>query len=362
MKRKKNARRRPKKGAKRPNKSRTKKRARKDAKRRKAKSRRRNTSAPGSLGYLMSSEAARLVKTHGKAGALRFAKKKAKSLGTSYWRDMVLVLSGKWKVSNPKRRRKASRPKARRKGRTFAKAVAKERREHPWASKKTARRIARDHRRTKNPASPKDLRSAIAKLEATARDLRKKYGTYGPVVKGHRTVGGRVVGYTSRPLQEVYEAIGHLKKELRKAKPQKSHVRAKRRNPTPTLGTLTLNPSWRTYGDLPATLKAKYRTAALMAARFDRIPLNKVPVRRVSTSYRSKCGLVAVGAHEGTFYRKGRKSARSGAWGHKAGDHGKGKRKTAPATVAVDAHTKQQMLVPRPGSKAGFSSDRGLTG
>lgn len=142
-----------------------------------------------------------------------------------------------------------------------------------------------------------------------------------------------------------------------------SRQRRERENPSPVLATLNPSKVAKTYGDLPAALKKRYRKAALMAARFDGIPLNEVPVTVVKTTHRSKHGLVSVGEHAATQYKKAKGSKRSGyLWHHAAGDHGRGAKKTKPAIVAVDADTKQQILVARRGSRPGFSSDRGLTG
>lgn len=166
---------------------------------------------------------------------------------------------------------------------------------------------------------------------------------------GYGRVGGRLVKKT-----------GHARCSACKG----SGVRPKKRgNPSPVLATLNPSRVAKTYGDLPAALKKRYRKAALMAARFDGIPLNEVPVTVVKTTHRSKHGLVSVGEHAATQYKKAKGSKRSGyLWHHAAGDHGRGSKKTKPAIVAVDADTKQQILVARRGSRPGFSSDRGLTG
>jgi hypothetical protein len=309
------------------------------------------------------------------------------------------ILPELWK-SNPNRAKRLKARRARRNGsRNGSKKMPKKRATKKKAAKAKKRGPKKNHGKkakkkiasafakfraavekalkTKKNPTPKALRAAISSLKRTAREMRKRHPEGFTVKTAHGT---------RSPLRELASAIGSLKAELRKAKPQKPHGKknpnrakkrgaskatrpAKRRkncsasNPSPVLATLNPSKVGKTYGDLPPALKKRYRKAATMAARFDGIPLNDVPVTVVKTTHRSKHGLVSVGEHAATQYKKAKGSKRSGyLWHHAAGDHGRGSKKTKPAIVAVDADTKQQILVARRGSKPGFSSDRGLTG
>lgn len=118
------------------------------------------------------------------------------------------------------------------------------------------------------------------------------------------------------------------------------------------------------FGDLTPAQKRAYRSAALKAARFHGIPLNEVEGEFMHAPPGSPRALVKVGDLASIDYVvTDKKSRRSRVrWTHAAGDHGRGKKKTKPEVVAADPQTGRKILVSRRGTRAGFSSARGLVG
>ena len=193
---------------------------------------------------------------------------------------------------------------------------------------------------------------------AVAFAMARKAGFKVPAVKnpllGVMTMLGKL------PLSALASGTNPGKVKRKAAKKTKTGKRKKSRKAS--------NPSARSirYRDMTAKQQRKYRKQAVAAARFAGASLDDVVFDYVSTpkGYAKDHAFVEVGEEVRTQYRvRGSRSKRHGyLWDHKAGDNGKGAKKTRPALIAIDLKTKQRVLVSRPGSRPGFSVDRGLLG
>jgi hypothetical protein len=128
------------------------------------------------------------------------------------------------------------------------------------------------------------------------------------------------------------------------------------------------NPTTRTvrYVDMNAHDRKKYRKDAQMAARFAGASIRDVVFDDVPTphGFKKDDAFVEVGEEVAVEYRvRGRKSERFGyTWRHRAGDNGKGKKKTKPPIIAIHRKSGQQVTVSQPGTRRTFSPDEGLKG
>jgi hypothetical protein len=137
--------------------------------------------------------------------------------------------------------------------------------------------------------------------------------------------------------------------------------RSKRKKSNPTARLKAC----RVYGDLPKHLQKKYRKAAVLAARRDKVPLAEVPIVWARSREKAPHGLTHIGDLHALEYLHDRKVGRSAwdnaLWRHRGGDMGGGKKKRAP-TLAIDPVTRLPVIVSRRGARPGFSSERGLIG
>jgi hypothetical protein len=112
--------------------------------------------------------------------------------------------------------------------------------------------------------------------------------------------------------------------------------------------------------------RKKYRKDAQMAARFAGASIRDVVFDDVPTphGFKKDDAFVEVGEEVAVEYRvRGRKSERFGyTWRHRAGDNGKGKKKTKPPIIAIHRKSGQQVTVSQPGTRRTFSPDEGLKG
>lgn len=213
-------------------------------------------------------------------------------------------------------------------------------------------------------------------LESVPRAWRllwKVRGFYGPAIR-EGAAKGSILKVISAAVRIVRAESEHLRKNP-KRKPKKAKKAArftgkagkkrarKARGTSSSFRGAKLGKTVR-FGDLSKSMQKHYRKAAMASARFDGIPLAEVTAEFVRVTTPAPRGLVRVGDLAAVEYVVGEKrSKRAGVtWRHKAGDHGAGKKRTRPPVLAVDPHTKAQVLVSRRGSRAGFSSERGLIG
>lgn len=219
-----------------------------------------------------------------------------------------------------------------------------------------------------NPAARSHARQLVRAIRSLKKQARKQVDVLVKTAHGVR-----------RPKHDLYRAIAELKKELRLVKRQKKHGAKRSKNPlSGVVAAAVANPISRLpvgkvmkWKDAPASVKRDplaQKAVRLAAIRLG-IPMDEVPGEVCDAPDGTPRHVVSSGELVSLSYStpEGSKDARTRTgrrivYDHKAGDHGRGKRRTRAALLTNDPRTGHPILVSRRGSRPGFSSRRGQTG
>lgn len=286
--------------------------------------------------------------------------------------------------SNPRR---PSVKKKRAKKKATAKRKAAQRRVAKKAARKTVSRQKRSRARARKPAGrAKATRNNPRSPEATLDLLAKATHYVGAMARSRtRSERANAAEQARLYLAEVERYPSALTPSMRAlAKRVKDSIKAAWKAPlnvsaqkNPLLGVLsTGNPATQVgrkvrWKDMPASIRNSpaARKAAMIAARADGIPLEELEGEVVLAPPGTANHVSIVGELDSIRYKALTKSRRAKTsrgqrivWDHAAGDHGHGRRRTKPQLVVHDPRSGATVLASRRGTRAGYSSRRGLTG